>query len=661
MFERDSTKWRLVSLTTAIIVLAASSFGSRCEAQSYQEAPMLRELVERGKLPPVEQRLPEQPAIVQPYEKTGVYGGQLRTVTGSTDNLDELQYFVFEPLMRFTSDGVTIVPNVVSRWELSEDAKSITLHLRKGMRWSDGVPVTVDDVLFAWYDVILNTDITLPSRIPSAFKVGGEPMELERIDNLMFRLEFSEPYGAIPYFLTRTIMSDSLILPKHYLKDYHPKYTPEEEILAKAKQAGFASWFEFFRSVNYPSRSTGSLSPNTPADYPTLGAWQVAQVPATGHVILKRNPYYWKIDPQGNQLPYIDRIQSTYIGNPEARNLEFVSGKVDFASLHARLENSPLFLSNRQKGGYNVYFWQENQGSRVSYYFNQTHLDPALRKIFQDRRFRVAMSLAINRREINDIVYFGKCTPRQDTVNRICSFFEPQFETNYARYDPQEANRILDEMGLKRRGTMGWRYMPDGKQLVITLDVHSAEPYLKTAKLVKEYWQDAGILLNWRVVQSGLLFLRMAGNLLDVLGNPNDVATDIMVLREPLCGIFRWAPLWYRWFVTEGRQGEEPPERIKAQYRVWEELRRTADPQERIRLGKELIRSKSENLWGIGTVGNTLAPVIVSKRLHNVPQYMKDENGNLLEGKPALCGWPWLATFLHHPEQFYIRAGLLQK
>ena len=617
---------------------------------------MLRKLVEQGKLPPVEQRLPEQPAVVEPYEKIGVYGGRMRTVTGSPDNLSEVQYMVYEPFLRFAADGVTIVPNVVTHWELSEDAKSITLFLRRGMRWSDGVPVTVEDVLFAWYDVFLNKDVYPTSMIPPAFKPGGKPMEIERIDDFTFRLVFAEPYGAICYSLTRTAGANRLLQPKHYLKNYHPKYAPLEEIMAKAKQAGFSSWSELFKEVNYPSRViSGTLSPRTPRDFPTISAWHVFEVPASGNTILRRNPYYWKVDPEGNQLPYIDSIHSTYIGNPEARNLEYVTGDVDFAAIYCRLENTPLFLKNRRKGGYRTYLWQENQGSRVAYYFNQTHRDPVLRSIFGDRRFRFALSLAIDRQEINEIVYFGKCRPRQDTVNRICSFFEPEFEKAYAEYDPDRANQLLDEMGLKRKGVSGWRYRPDGKQLTITLDVFAAEPYMKTTQLVKEYWQEVGVLLNWRITQGSLVELRLLGNLMDVVGFPNDGATDISVLSKSMLGIDKWAPLWHKWLYSQDKEGEEPPQQIKDLYKLWGDLRQVTDPQERIRLGKKLLRSQAENLWAIGTVGESLRPVIVSNRLHNVPQFIRDKDGQLLKEERALWGIPWLATCLHHPEQFYIK------
>jgi peptide/nickel transport system substrate-binding protein len=365
------------------------------------------------------------------------------------------------------------------------------------------------------------------------------------------------------------------------------------------------------------------------------------------------------VDPEGNQLPYIDEIYSQVVGNPEARNLMFASGRIDFGGSFARFDNTPLFLSNRKEGNYRVLFWKENQGTRVAYTFNQTHEDPEKRKVFQDRRFRIALSHAIDREQINQVAYFGKCLPRQDTVNRVCSFFDPSFETAHAEYDPDRAERMLDEMGLKRKGIGGWRALPGGRTLVIILDAFPLEPYLKTAQLVQEYWQAVGVLLNYRVMQPGLTQVRVAGNKHDMVGYPNDCATDVMMISRPLYEIQNWAPLWHRWFQATGenRAGERPPQDIRDLYDVWMQLRREADPNARIELGRKIVQYQADNLLAIGTVGETLGPVIVSADLHNVPEWMTDERGQPIVGRHALWGWPWLATFLHHPEQWHLRRG----
>jgi len=658
----DLTEIRRITTFCTLVVLALAVICPPSDAKRYNEAPMLAKLVSEGKLPPVEERLPEEPMVVRPYDRIGVYGGKMRVLTGQAQTLNETQYMLFAPLLRFAADGKTIVPNVAKKWEMSEDGKVFTITLRKGMKWSDGAPVTVEDVEFAWNDVFLNEDLhPVP---PAAFRIGNKPMKVERVDDYTFRLVFEEPYGSLPYFLTRTQQWQSLIQPKHYLQHYHKDFAPADKLEEMRKAAGFKLWFELFKDVNHTQNPP---SDKVPPDYPTIGPWRVARTPATGHVILERNPYHWQVDPEGNQLPYIDEIYSQFVFNPEARNLKFVSGTIDFGGSYARFDNSPLFLSNRyriidketgeKEKKYSVYFWKENQGTRVAYYFNLTHEDPEKRAVFQNLKFRIALSHAINRQEINEIVYYGQALPRQDTVNRVCSFFEPEFEKVYIEYDPEKAERLLDEIGLKRKGAGGWRTLPSGKTLVIILDAFPVEPYMKTAELVKEYWEAVGVLLNYRVVQGNLANLRVAGNKHDVVGYPNDCATDVMVLNQTVYGIGYWAPLWERWLRTQGEKGlgEEPPQYIKHLYDIWTRMRRTADEEERMRLGKELIRSQAENLWGIGTVGESLGPILVSNRLHNVAQWMLDENGSQIVGKRALWGWPWLATFLHHPEQWFIQ------
>ena len=242
---------------------AASCFGV-----DYREAPMLRDQVERGELPPVEERLPDEPLLVEVIDEVGVYGGEIRTITPVATWLVEELYMMREPLIRFASDGVTIVPNLLDSWELAEDAESVVLRLRSGLRWSDGAPVTTEDVLFAWNDVLLNKDITpVP---PPNFVVDGKPMVVEVLDANRFRLVFDRPYGSILYALIQTVNESSLVLPKHYLRRYHPSYTPLEKLEEMAAEHGFDHWFELFRDVNHTVRL---LSGQTPSDYPTLSVW----------------------------------------------------------------------------------------------------------------------------------------------------------------------------------------------------------------------------------------------------------------------------------------------------------------------------------------------------------------------------------------------------
>jgi len=595
----------------------------------------LASLVAERKLPPVDERLPADPLVVECVDRIGVYGGEIRTITPVPTWLVEEMYMLREPLVRFAGDGVTIEPNLAESWEMANDWRSIVVHLRRGLRWSDGVPVTTEDVLFAWNDVLLNEEITpIP---PSHFVVEGVPMRVQALDDLRFRVSFNEPYGSMVYALIQSVTASSLVQPKHYLKRFHAAYGSREEIEIEARAHGFDHWFEWFRDVNHTVRWTNG---QTPPDYPTLSAWRILDAPVSGHVILERNPYYWKIDTDGNQLPYIDRIHSEYMATPESRNLVYISGEIDFAQ--NSMQNGPLLLSHQSRGNYTVRLWPEIQGSRVTLFLNQTHPDPDLRRLFRKPEFRRALSLAINREEINTILHFGKCNPRQWTVNPASSFYESQWEQSYAEFDPGKGNLILDQLGLERKGPRGWRHFPNGRQVVINPVVIEGGFRPETMELVGDYWAAVGILLNWRVVQTELVITKLKGNLLDLAVYPCESSSDIGFIFHPLLQIGYWGPRWADWFLSNGAQGEKPPEEILSLWRTWKKMRQTGDPAERIRLGKEIVRSQAENLYGIGLVGGTMNAVLVSDRLKNVP------------GDGLLTGWPFGVASLYHAEQFYI-------
>jgi peptide/nickel transport system substrate-binding protein len=556
------------------------------------EVPLLAEQVKAGLLLPVAQRLPKDPALVDvPGHKIGKFGGQLEVLSSSVTNMTEMDFILIEPLIRFQADGKTLAPNLAREWKIADEGRSITIFLREGMRWSDGQLVTMEDVLFAWNDVICNNKIT--PVMPPIYVVDGQPMRLQPIDDFTFELRFSQPYGAILYALTRSILESSLILPKHYLRQFHPRYRPESEIKALAMKAGYNEWYQLF------NRQNAALNPSSlqvPPDCPVLTAWKVRQSPAPNHVILERNPYYWKVDRDGNQLPYIDRIHSECIANPEVRNLKLISGQVDLGAMEGAFDTTPLFLSHAKNNHYRVCFWTCNWGSRVALYLNQTHPDLVLRKIFQEKEFRIALSLGINREEINKVLYFGRCTPRQLTVNPVCSFFQEGFDKVYAQYDPALANRKLDALGLKRRQTGGWRYRPDGKVLAISCEVYDGGFRPQTTELIKEYWEELGILVDFRVINDMLWLTRYQANALDLVIVPDDVATDITVLNTPVYMISYWAPLWSRYLMSEGKQGERPPPLVWDMYNCWKTLRGTTDPDKRLCLGRWLIGTQAENL-----------------------------------------------------------------
>jgi len=358
------------------------------EKLTFNEAPEFRIKVAAGELPPLEERLPDEPLIVEPLQEIGKYGGIWhRAHTGTSCNV-KLHKLIDENLTRYNRDFTKILPNVVKGWEFSKDFKSITLFLRKGMKWSDGAPFTADDFMFWYEDIILNDELT-PAK-PSWFKVGRELGKMEKVDEYTIKISFTEPYPVITEVFCAPGRG-KLYAPKHYLKKFHPKYTSMDEIKKEMEREGFNLWTDLFEVKREMLTSP---------DLPTISAWVCENTVDQPIQILARNPYYWKVDTQGNQLPYINEIHRTFVGTPEAIKLKALAGDIDFQVYKiGGTDDYPMYKQNEEKGGYRVvpdvpFIWGVVMG------FNFFHKDPFLRKLFRNKQFRIAISLALDREEM---------------------------------------------------------------------------------------------------------------------------------------------------------------------------------------------------------------------------------------------------------------------
>ncbi|MGQ9630561.1 MAG: ABC transporter substrate-binding protein [bacterium] len=624
----------------AILILAVASVSS--SQKKYGEAPILADLVRAGKLPPVEKRLPEEPLVVKPAKEIGRYGGTIRTAHTTVYRWIEVASLTnWETMLKVSSeDYSTIFPNVARAWEFSKDKKTLTMYLRKGMRWSDGHPFTADDIIFWYEDVILSKELT-PVK-PAHWSPGGKLMGVEKVDDYTVRLNFSIPYPTAPYQL---VMSGDIFLPKHYLEKYHPNYTPLEELEKAAKAAGYDSWWKFFQSKTYfhPTDARREV------DAPTLTAYVVKEK-GVNVTTLERNPYYWKVDPEGNQLPYIDKIQVSLLENVEVYNMKITTGEMDYADYNTGLENYPLYEKNAEKGGYRVLLWPSIYTSGVTFMPNLNHKDPVLRKILQDRRFRMALSLAINRDEINEIAYLGLGTPMQTTVLPPSSLYKEEFAKAYIEYNPGEANRLLDEMGLKWDRDHKYRLRPDGKTLAIIIEYSSAEHgpiRTSTCELVQKYWEDVGVKTALKPEASELFTTRVAAAEHDV-GLWQTLTPEIRLFwlirdyvpTQPTWS--QWGTLWAEWYTSGGRRGEEPPGEIKELYKLWETVNSTTDEGAMMRALEGILRSQAENLWTISTVGLFPQPIIVNKNLANVPE-------------KVYWGWDYKYAGIANPETWFFK------
>ncbi len=613
-------------------------------AIEYHEAPMLKVKVAAGELPPVEKRLPEEPLVIEPIEEIGEYGGIYYEIDPGERQFDPI-FIIMDRIFRITKDG--IAPNIAKGYEFSKDGKVLTIYLRKGMKWSDGAPFTADDFVFWYEDVLQNKDLT--SIIPAVWSPGGEPMKLEEIDDYTIQLRFAESYPMIVYSLAHFNAGTvgGFFLPKHYLKEYHIKYNPKADEIAKEK--GFEFWWQLFlQRANLRAASGVRAEP----DAPNINAFILKKV-TTSYLEVERNPYYWKVDPAGNQLPYINRAISVIVADREVYNAKIMAGEADLAGNYTDMANIRLYKENAEKGNYRVLIWKRPYGSGVCLQLNQTYeKDLVLRKVFRDVRFRRALSLAIDREEINEFIYYGLGVPRQMTVVPQSEYFEKEFAQAYAEYNPEKANQLLKEMGLEWDENHEYRLRPDGKRLTITLEYRQKEAGVaKLNELIKEQWKEVGVDLRLKLLAGDTIIQRYAENQVQ-MGQWVGDRSAFLFNTDPLWYVpieytvaNAWAPLWGKWYVTKGKEGEEPPLEVKKNIERWEQFKITLNEEERIRLGKEILRSQAENLWTIGVVGLTPVPVIARDNLRNVPE-------------EALFGWDYLATLPWKSFQYFFKSPL---
>ncbi len=590
---------------------------------------MLDSLVARGELPPVDMRLPADPIVVEPIDGIGQYGG-----TAQLFHAGEQLLNVPEGPLRPDPQMRLNLPNFAELAVYSDDSRTLTITLRKGHKWSDGHPATADDFVF-WFEHVL-----MDKRLTPVVEPRFKDARIEKHDDYSFSYHFPDPKPLFVKYLAHS--GWRLSIPAHFMRRYHPSFRDVDELEREAAELGLQDWRTYFQSVN----NTNDLMV---FHRPEKTAYVVVSRTST-RTRLKRNPFYPKVDPQGNQLPYIDYIEVQRVDSPEIMTAKASTGQVDFAGRQFQTSDIPLFKKFERENGYQTYLWPRPYGSDVALMINMTHPDESLRTIFQDVRFRRALSLSINRDEINHIAYYGHGVPRQLTVVPSSRYFEPHFASAYADFDPQTASALLDEMGIVDADGDGRRDKPDGSPLEITLEYSIGEtPKQITVELVTMHWREVGLHVNSRQISGALKNIRSRAGVMDMSLWHADRNADILFPIEPFWyvpmhigqEITHWAE-WSRWYHSDGARGMEPPDNVKQLIEWWEILRRTNDMDERIGAGKKILQSQAENIWAIGIIGLGPHPVIVRNRLKNVPR-----NG--------YWGWDSRWSWPYYPETWYLQ------
>jgi peptide/nickel transport system substrate-binding protein len=589
---------------------------------SAQEAPQLSALVKAGKLPPVNERLPEIPLMLPVVDEIGQYGGILRRAFLGPGDHNNYTRVVYDALVRFAPDGSQVVPHIASGWESNENFTEWIVRLRPGAKWSDGKPFTADDIMFWYNDILLNKEL-MPGGANWMKNEDGSVVKVEKLSNYMLKWTYKQPNTAFLLNLANMDGADKSIsnlvfVPAHYLKQFHPNYASKSNLKAKVKKAGFDTWTQLFAIEALPHLS---------GVRPGMAGWVPNGSTVSDRVFkIKRNPYFVGVDPAGNQLPYIDEVHFTFFADKEALNLAAVSGEIDFQGRHINMSTYPVLKENESQNNYRVVTWPTFGGSDAVIMFNQTWQGPE-GELFRNKQFRIALSYAINRNAIKELAFFGLGESRQGVPAPFHPYYPgDEYAFKYTQYDVNKANKILDKF-LSKKDSKGFRLLPSGKPFDIEIGVvPQFGAWTDIAQLVVENWADIGVKAHVEVRERTQQFaMRPANELMaevwneDTTGFPFSGQPKFDPRSDPA---LTFAPLVAKWYATNGKQGVEPSKEIKRLVEIIDEGK-TSSRNRQVKLAKELFRIWADNVWEIGTVGLTpmiQGVLVANKKLRNIPE-----------------------------------------
>ena len=528
---------------------------------------MLADLVKAGTLPPVDERLPKNPYVIDAPE-VGQYGGVWhRGFTGPSD-FNGVNRVMNDSLVRFSINGASVEMKYAESVTPSDDYSEWTIKLREGSKWSDGEPFTADDIMFWYNDVVLNKDLS--PAIPSwLVNKDGSTVKVEKLDDTSVKFTFAGPYTVFLQEIAQRDYGDKnipMFLPAHYMKQFHPSYVAQADLDKLVAAEGFKTWTEMF---------VAKQSPFDNVDRPVMAAWKSVNRISEPIFTFKRNPYYVGVDKEGNQLPYIDEVQFKFFADKPALNLAAIAGELDQQERHMDIASYPLLKEEEQKSGkYKVYLWSSTGGEEAGVVFNQTYQgDKELTEMWSQLDFRKAVSYAINRPEIQEAVFLGTGEPRMGIIKKGHPWYPgDEWAYKYTEFKPDEANKLLDALGYTKRDAEGYRLLPSGKRVGFELSAvgGSLVPWPDIAQLIVGDLKNVGIWVDLQVRERDLHFqMREANELQAEIWNQDSSGTmfsgsNKYDIRLPIYGNLTYGPLYKTWYDTGGKEGVEPPDGVEA-------------------------------------------------------------------------------------------------
>jgi peptide/nickel transport system substrate-binding protein len=597
------------------LVVALALLAGSATAQPFIDSPALADDVAAGRLPTVDKRLPAEPLVYAPSGdfEPGRHGGELRIIMGRSQDVRMMVVYGYARLVGFDAEH-QLKPDLLAAVDVHE-GRSFTLRLRPGHRWSDGQPFTTEDFRYWWEDVVNNPTLS-PSGLPMTLVVDGERVKVEFIDARTVRYSWSKPN---PYFLPALAGPTPLYIfrPAHYLKRFHQNYADKAKLDEQVRAARVRNWGQLHNRLDNMYR-------NDNPELPTLEPWVLQTKPPAERFIFARNPYFHRVDAAGRQLPYIDRVAMA-IAEGKLIPLKTGAGEADLQARNIAFNNYTFLRQAAKRNEFDVRLWNTAKGAHVALYPNLNAADPVWQKLNRDVRFRRALSLAINRREVNQVVFFGLALEGHNTVLPGSPLYEKRFRD--APFDLKEANRLLDEMGLAKRDGRGVRLLSDGRPLEILVETAGEDTeQTDILQLIQDSCLEAGIKIFAKPSQrevfrnrvfSGQAVMTVWFGLENGLPLPTTSPEELAPTNQQQ---LQW-PKWGVHFEDGGKSGEAIDDpaaqelaRLNAAWRI------AVDDAERTRIWKRMLEIHAEQVYTIGLVANVRQPVVVSSRLRNVPQ-----------------------------------------
>jgi peptide/nickel transport system substrate-binding protein len=597
-------------MKAALLVLLLASFPAL--AIDAVETPMLGLEVSTGKLPPVQKRLPQQPLVVS-VENLGKHGGTLHSLVGRSRDTRLLVVYGYARLVGYDRN-LELVPDILESFEVQE-GRIFTLKLRKGHRWSDGHPFTAEDFRYYWEDVANNKELA-PAGPPRDLLVEGEKPRFEVLSDTVVRYTWHKPN---PHFLPRQAGASPLFIyrPAHFLKKLHKKYS---EKVRRAEEDGTAK-----RKWSAVHNRADNLYEFDNPDLPTLQPWMNTTRPPADRFVAVRNPYFHRVDAEGRQLPYIDRFVLA-VADPKLIPAKTGAGEVDLQARDVHFNNYTFLKQGEKQNSYRTLLWRPGKGSHFALFPNLNVSDPVWRSLLRDVRFRRALSLAIDRSLVNQVLYFGLAIESNNTMLPQSPLFREAYRDRWARYDRKEASRLLDQIGLKR-GRDGIRRLPDGRPLEIIVETAGeSTEQTDVLELIRETWREVGIKLFSKPSQreafrmrvfSGETVISVWSGIENGLATPDNSPDELAPTSQLQ---LQW-PKFGQYVETGGKSGEavDIPEvkELARLYRVW---LAAATRQDRERAWHAMLELHAEQQFTIGVVSGVPQPVVARQTLMNVPE-----------------------------------------